>query len=64
MKPTLVTWLLIVFGVITNGTLSYVYLVFLRNPHSPKSKELMIGKGKDWRDNTHFRLNLGFAWTD
>jgi hypothetical protein len=24
----------------------------------------MIGKGKDWRDETHFSLNLGFAWTD
>ena len=64
MQPTLVTWVLVVFGVITNGALSYVYLVFLRNPHSPKSKELMIGRGKEWRDDTHFRLNLGFAWAD
>jgi hypothetical protein len=46
------------------GPLTYIYLVFLRSPHSPKSKDLMIGEDKDWRDKTHFRLNLGFAWTD
>ncbi|UCG63129.1 MAG: hypothetical protein JSV52_07570 [Candidatus Zixiibacteriota bacterium] len=64
MEPTHVTSALVVFGVITMGPLTYVYLVFLRSPHSSKSKDLMIGKDKDWRDKTHFRLNLGFAWAD
>jgi hypothetical protein len=64
MQPTLVTWALVLFGLITNGTLIYVYLVFLRSPNSRKSKDLMIGEGKDWRDETHFDLNLGFARTD
>ncbi|MHC4536119.1 MAG: hypothetical protein ACYS6K_19380 [Planctomycetota bacterium] len=64
MQPTLVTWFLIVFGVITIGTASYIYLVFLRDPHSQKSKDLMLGKSRDWRDKTHFRLELGFAWID
>ena len=64
MQPTLVTWALVVFGLITMGTLTYVYLVFLRSPHSQKSKDLMIGKGKDWRDKTHFRLELAFAQAD
>lgn len=64
MGPTVITWALVVFGLITNGTLFYVYVVFLRNPHDQRSKDLMIGKGKDWRDKTHFRLNLGFARAD
>jgi hypothetical protein len=59
MQPTIVTWILLVFGVITNGTAFCIYLVFLRDPHSQKSKDLMVGKGKDWRDKTHFRLELG-----
>ena len=64
MQPTVVTWALVVFGLITMGTAFSISLVFLRSPHSPKSRELMIGKGKDWRDKTHFRLELGFAWSD
>ncbi|MDJ0827815.1 MAG: hypothetical protein QNJ16_20195 [Rhodobacter sp.] len=64
MEPTIVTWLLIAFGVLTHGILTYIYSVFARDPHSKASKDLMIGEGKDWRDETHFDLNLGFAWTD
>ena len=64
MEPTLVTWLLVAFGVITLTPLTAAYLVFLRSPHSPKSKEMMIGKGEDWRDKTHFRFALGGAWAD
>jgi len=64
MEPTVITLILIIFGVITNGVLSYIYVVFLRNPHSQQSKDLMLGNGKEWRDNTHFDLNLGFAWAD
>jgi len=25
---------------------------------------MMIGKGEDWRDKTHFRFALGMAWAD
>jgi hypothetical protein len=64
MEPTLLTWLLVAFGVITLTPLTAIYVIFLRDPHAPKSRDLMIGEGKDWRDKTHFRLNLGFAWTD
>ncbi len=64
MEPTLVTWLLVVFGVITLTPLIVIYGIFLHDPHASKSRDLMIGEGKDWRDKTHFRLNLGFAWTD
>jgi len=64
MEPTIVTWALILFGLITHGILTYIYIVFARDPHSKQAKDRMIGQGKDWRDKTHFRLNVGFAWTD
>ncbi len=64
MEPTLVTWALIGFGVLTHGILTDIYSVFARDPHSKASKDLMVGPDKDWRDETHFDLNLGFAWTD
>lgn len=64
MDPTVVTWVLVGLGVITMGTPAYIYLVFPLKPHSQKSRDLMLGAGKDWRDETHFDLNLGFAWVD
>jgi len=33
-------------------------------PNSQKTKDLIIGKGEDWRDKTHFRSALAFAWAD
>ena len=64
MEPTAVTWILIAFGVVTHGLLASVYAVFARDPHGRQAKDLMVGKGKDWRDETHFDFNYGFAWTD
>jgi len=33
-------------------------------PHSRKAKDVLIGKGEDWRDKTHFRASYGGAWAD
>jgi hypothetical protein len=55
---------LVIWGAATLVPLAAVYLFFMRSPHSPKSKEGMIGKGEDWRDKTHFRFALGGAWAD
>ena len=63
-QPTLVTWILIVFGLITCGPLLYAQLVVLRQPHSQKTRDLMIGKGEEWRDNSHFKSAYAFAWAD
>ena len=64
MEPTIVTWLLVVFGVVTLLPLASVQLVFLLSPHGDRSKEWLIGKGEEWRDKTHFRFSLGAAWAD
>ena len=64
MEPTLVTWVLIIWGAITLAPLTAVQLALLLNPHSARSKEWVIGKDEDWRDKTHFRFALGAAWAD
>lgn len=64
MEPTVVTWVLVIWGVITLAPLTAAQLVLLWSPHSARSKEWVIGKGEDWRDKTHFRFALGAAWAD
>ena len=36
----------------------------LIKPDSRRVKDLIIAKGQEWRDNTHFRSALAFAWAD
>lgn len=65
LEPTFVTWILVVFGWV------FIFLLILcgqslmiMRPNSRKTKDLLIGKGEDWRDKTHFRMSLGSAWAD
>jgi len=53
-----------IFGVITLLPLFAAQLVILINPHGQKAKEILIGKGEDWRDKTHFKSAYGTAWAD
>ena len=64
MQPTLVTWALVIFGVITMIPLILAQASMLFRPNSPKTRDLLVGEGKDWRDNTHFKLSRGAAWAD
>ena len=64
MQPTLVTWALVVFGVITLMPLIWAQLSMLIRPGSRDTRDLIIGEGEDWRDKTHFRLASGAAWAD
>jgi hypothetical protein len=61
---TIIKLVLIIFGVITFLPLLITQLVFLIKPDSQKSKDLLIGKGEDWRDKTHFKSAYAFAWAD
>jgi hypothetical protein len=36
----------------------------LLQPHSQKTKNIMIGKGEDWRDRSHFKSAYALAWAD
>ncbi len=64
MHPTSVTWALVVFGIVTLIPLFLAQLSMLVRPDSEGTKNLLIGKGEDWRDKTHFRMSLGGAWAD
>ena len=64
MQPTLVTWVLVVFGVLTLVPLIWAQLSMLIRPDSQETRRLIIGEGEDWRDKTHIRLALGSAWAD
>ncbi len=64
MKPTIYTWILAVFGAITFLPLLVAQFIMLLKPNSQQAKDLIIGKGKEWRDHTHYRSALAFAWAD
>jgi hypothetical protein len=64
LQPTLITWILIIFGLFTCGPLLYAQLVMLLQPHSQKAKDIMVGKGEDWRDTSHFKSAYALAWAD
>ncbi len=64
MQPTIVTWILVIFGATTLAPLFLIQLFLILKPNSQKIKDLIVAKGEDWRDETHFRSALGFAWAD
>jgi len=64
MKPSTITWILAIFGAITFLPLMAAQMIMLAKPKSEKAKELIIGKGQEWRDSTHYKSALAFAWAD
>jgi hypothetical protein len=65
LTPTFVTWMLVIFGaLLVFLPMLYAQLLMALRPHSRKTKDLLIGKGEDWRDRTHLRMSLGAAWAD
>jgi hypothetical protein len=65
LKPTIITWILVVFGVV----FIFLFMVYFQTmmatgPNSQKTKDLIIGKGEDWRDESHFLNSYGHAWAD
>ena len=64
IEPTIVTWIIIVFGVITCGPLLYAQLIMLLHPEGQKAKDILIGKDEEWRDQTHFKSAYALALAD
>jgi hypothetical protein len=64
IEPTLITWVLVIFGAIMLLPLVLAQLTILMRPDSQRAKDVLIGKGEDWRDKTHFRSAYAFAWAD
>ncbi len=64
IEPTIITWIIAIFGAITFLPLIGAQFVMLLNPRSKKATDLIVGKGESWRDKTHFKSALAFAWAD
>jgi hypothetical protein len=64
IETTIITWIIAIFGAITFLPLFGAQLVMILKPRSQKAKDLIIGKGENWRDKTHFKSALAFAWAD
>ena len=62
--PTLLTWLLIGFGIITCLPLFLAQLVILFDPKGKKARDILIGKDDEWRDQSHFKMAYGMAVAD
>ncbi len=63
-QPGIFTWILAVASLLTFLPLMGAQLLMLFKPNDRKTKDLIIGKGAEWRDNTHFKSALAFAWGD
>jgi len=61
---TLTTWILILFGIITCIPLLLAQLVILFQPKGQVAKDILIGKGEEWRNETHFKSAYGLAIAD
>ena len=53
IEPTIVTWIIAIFGIVSLMPLIVVQFIMLLNPQSQRTKDLIIGKNEDWRDKTH-----------
>lgn len=64
IQPSIYTWIIAIFGAITFLPLLVAQLFMIFKPNSQTTKDLIIGKGDDWRDKSHFKYSLAFAWAD
>lgn len=65
LQPTLVTWILVIFGLVFIFLpILIVQFMMVLWPHSQKTRDIIIGKGEDWHDKTHFRTSYGTGWAD
>ncbi len=64
IEPEFMTWIIGIFGFVIFMILTIVNLSLILNPDSKKVKDVFIGKGEEWRDKTHKKSALAYAWGD
>lgn len=64
IHPQLVSWIIIIFGLITCVPLLIAQIFMLIDPNGVRSKEILIGKGEEWRDKSHFKSAYSLAVVD
>jgi hypothetical protein len=63
-QPTVVTWILIIIGLIVCFPLLVAQFIILIEPEGKRAKNILIGKDEEWRDNSHFKAAYSLAITD
>ena len=63
-SATVIGWIIILFGLITCLPLLAAQLIILVQPKGQKAKDILIGKGQEWRDRTHFKSAYALAMAD
>jgi len=64
IEPTWVTWTLVIIGLVIYSPPLYMQVLAVRDPHGRKVKDLLVGKGGDYADKTHFLFCRGTGWAD
>lgn len=64
IEPTISTWIIAIGSGITFLPLMVAQIFMIIKPNGQNTKNLIIGKGEDWRDESHFKYSLAFAWAD
>ena len=64
IEITIFTWIIAIGSVITFFPLLVAQFIMIMRPDGQQAKDLIIGKGEDWRDISHFKYSLAFAWAD
>ena len=64
IETTIFTWIIALFGAITFFPLFGAQILMILKPNSQRTKDLLVAKGENWRDKSHFKYALAFAWAD
>jgi hypothetical protein len=65
LKPTRLTYVLVIFGLVfVFALIVYAQVLMVSDPHGQATRDLLIGKGEDWRDQSHMASTYGIAWAD
>ena len=64
LKPTFATWFLSTIGVAIYLPAVYIQMLALCRPHAQKTKDLLVGKDREYHDKTYFAFCRGTAWAD
>lgn len=64
LEPTIFTWILCIAGVLIYAPPIYLELLAIFKPDSQKTKDVLVGKGMDYKDRTHAAFCRGHGWAD
>ncbi len=64
IEPTFVTWVLSIIGVVIYLPAGYIQAAAVFRPQDRRTKDMLVGKGDDYRDETHLAFCRGAGWAD